>query len=87
MDDLACIILDIQLGGITGIDVSRRLIAEGSIVPTVFMTAHDSAAFRKMAIDVGCAGYLQKPFSGSELIEIIRKVTNSPSREAGGAVT
>lgn len=76
--DVACIVLDIHLGGISGIEMRRRLTARGSTIPVIFMTALDSAAVRKEAIEVGCAAFLPKPLSGHELIGAIRKVTSLP---------
>jgi len=72
---VACIVLDIHLGGISGIEMRRRLKAMGCTIPVIFMTAQDSAAVRREAMDVGCAAYLQKPFSGHVLIDAIRDAT------------
>lgn len=73
--DVACIVLDIHLSGMSGIQARRRLSAQGSTVPIIFMTAIDSAAVRKEAIEVGCAAFLPKPFSRNELVGAIRKAT------------
>lgn len=75
-NDVACIVLDIHMGGISGIEMRRRLAAMGSTIPVIFMTALDSAAVRKEAIEAGCAAFLPKPFSGRELIGAIRKATS-----------
>lgn len=75
-NDVACIILDIHLGGISGIEMRRRLTARGSKIPVIFMTAVDSAAVRKEAIEAGCAAFLSKPFSGHKLISEIQKATS-----------
>ena len=69
---VSCIVLDIHLGGISGIETRRRLKAMGSKIPVIFMTAHDSMAIRREAMDAGCAAYLQKPFSGQVLVDAIR---------------
>lgn len=71
--DVACIVLDIQMGGISGIEMRRRLAARGSTIPVIFMTAFDSAALREEAIEAGCAAFLPKPLSGHELVGAIRK--------------
>ena len=76
--DVACIVLDIHMGGISGIEMRRRLAARGSTIPVIFMTALDSPAVRKEASEVGCAAFLPKPFSGHELIGAIRKATSLP---------
>jgi FixJ family two-component response regulator len=74
---VACIVLDIHLGGMSGIEMRRRLIEMGSSTPVIFMTSHDSPAFRKEASAVGCAGYLQKPFSVRVLIDTIRNAISA----------
>ena len=76
--DVMCVILDIHLRGISGIELRRRLSARGLQTPVIFMTAFDTAATRKEASDVGCAAFLGKPISGRVLIEAIRKAA-SPS--------
>jgi FixJ family two-component response regulator len=72
--EAACLVVDIHLGGISGIDLKRRLIASGSDFPVIFMTAVDSEATRQAAVDAGCVAYLQKPFLAKLLIEAINQV-------------
>ena len=76
--DVACIVLDINMAGMSGIEMRRRLAARGSTTPVIFMTALDSTEVRKEAIEAGCAAFLSKPFSGHELIGAIRKATALP---------
>jgi len=71
--NVACIVLDIHLRGISGIEVRRRLAARDSQIPVIFMTALDTATVRKEVLEVGCADYLRKPFSGHLLIDSIQK--------------
>ncbi|MBY3256428.1 response regulator [Rhizobium laguerreae] len=66
-----CLVLDIDLGGMSGIDLQRRLKAEGSVLPVIFITALESGAVKAEAEKVGCAAYLQKQFSGAALIAAI----------------
>jgi len=75
---VACIVLDIHLGGISGIEMRRRLAEIGSRTPVIFITSHDSAAVRKEAMDAGCAAYLQKPFPGRVLVDTIRNAISAP---------
>src|SRR5229473_2533018 len=63
-----CLLLDIHLGGISGIELQRRLAASGSKWPVIFMTASDDEATRDEAMDAGCIAYLRKPFEGHECI-------------------
>jgi FixJ family two-component response regulator len=72
--EAACLVVDIHLGGISGIDLKRRLIASGNDFPIIFMTAVDSAASYREAVDAGCVAYLRKPFLAKLLIEAINRV-------------
>ena len=72
--EAACLVVDINLGGISGIDLKRRLTASGSDFPVIFMTAVDSEATRQEAVDAGCVAYLRKPFLAKLLIEAINQV-------------
>jgi FixJ family two-component response regulator len=78
LDDAAssvvkCLVLDIDLGGMSGIELRQRLTASGSSLPVIFITAVDDEAIREMAIKSGCVAYLRKPFPGSVLIGAINK--------------
>jgi FixJ family two-component response regulator len=68
-----CLLLDIHLGGISGIELQRRLAASGSKWPVIFMTASDDEATRNEAMDAGCIAYLRKPFAQHVLLNAISK--------------
>jgi FixJ family two-component response regulator len=79
LDDIAkceaeCLLLDIHLGGISGIDLKRRLTSSGRNLPVIFMTAIDDEATRQEAFDVGCVAYLKKPFLAKLLLDAINAV-------------
>src|SRR5262245_55350210 len=57
-----CFVLDIHLGGMSGIELRRRLTAAGCTVPVIFMTAFDDEQTRLEALEAGCIAYLHKPF-------------------------
>ena len=67
------LVLDIHLGGISGIELRRRLFAAGSKLPVVFITAHDDERTRIEALAVGCVDYLQKPFESNRLIQALER--------------
>ena len=69
----ACLLLDIHLGGISGIELQRRLAASGSKCPMIFMTGNDNDATRNEAMDAGCIAYLRKPFAQNVLLNAISK--------------
>jgi len=68
-----CLLLDIHLGGISGIELQRRLAASGSKCPVIFMTGNDNDATRNEAMDAGCIAYLRKPFAQNVLLNAISK--------------
>jgi FixJ family two-component response regulator len=69
----SCMLLDIHLGGISGIELRRRLAASGSKCPIIFMTAIDDDATRSEAMKAGCVAYLKKPFAPQLLLDAIAK--------------
>jgi len=71
-----CLLLDVQLGGISGLELQRQLNALGSTLPIVFMTAFDDEETRAQAAQAGCLGWLRKPFSSRQLIEAIERAAS-----------
>lgn len=69
--DAICLVLDIHLGGISGIDLKRKLNSSGRNLPVIFMTAVDNEATREQALEAGCIAYLRKPFMAKSLIQAI----------------
>jgi FixJ family two-component response regulator len=67
-DNAACLILDVQLPGITGLELQERLTGTGSRAPIVFVTAHGTDVNRKRAVQQGAAGFLSKPVRREELL-------------------
>jgi FixJ family two-component response regulator len=70
-----CLVLDIQLAGMSGIDLRRRLFASDCKVPVIFITALDDEAIQREAMETGCVAYLRKPFPANLLIGAIDKAT------------
>jgi FixJ family two-component response regulator len=68
-----CLLLDIHLGGLSGIELRHRLKASGSLLPVIFMTALDDEAMRQQALKAGCIACLHKPFPARQLVEAIEK--------------
>jgi len=69
-----CLVLDIQLKGMSGLDLSRRLSAVKDGTPAVFITAHDDPEARAKAEASDCAGYFRKTSSGADVLAAIRRV-------------
>ena len=72
LTNAGCLVLDIELPGMSGIDLHARLAASGIQLPVIFITGHDRPVFREKAESAG-ACYLPKPFPSSQLIESIRR--------------
>ena len=71
-----CLVLDIQLGGISGLELSRRLKAVRDTTPFVFVTAHDAPEMRAEGLACGCAGYFSKTDPGALVLEAISQATS-----------
>jgi FixJ family two-component response regulator len=68
----ACLIADIRMPGLGGLDLQRELLAKGSTIPVIFITAFDTAETRKQARALGAAGYFRKPVDDQALLDAIR---------------
>jgi FixJ family two-component response regulator len=68
---LRCVVLDIHLPGISGLDLQRRLVTMGRSYPVIFITAHDTASARKEAGELNAVAFLVKPFEGRQLVSAV----------------
>ena len=66
-----CMVLDIQLGGMSGIELASRLANTEHMLPIIFVTGNDNALVRKAALQQGCVAYITKPFAAKLLVEAI----------------
>jgi FixJ family two-component response regulator len=66
-----CMILDVRMPGITGLDLQMNLAAKGSNLPIIFITAHDDDTARKQAMDAGARAWLIKPVNEDDLLKAI----------------
>jgi FixJ family two-component response regulator len=75
-----CLVLDIQLGGMSGLDLQRRLHEHGARAPMIFVTAHDAPGVCAEAQQGGCSAYFLKPVPGETLLAAINKAVNPGGR-------
>jgi len=68
----ACLVTDIRMPGMSGLDLQAKLKAEGSRVPIIFITAHIDAQMKREAMSAGAVEFLSKPFDGEALLEKTR---------------
>jgi FixJ family two-component response regulator len=67
----ACLILDVRLPGMSGVELQKRLADAGSQIPIVFVTAHGDASLRDLVMKAGAAGFLNKPVRSDALLKEI----------------
>jgi len=69
-----CLVLDVHLGEISGIELGRRLVAEGRYAPFICITANEEPETRALAEAAGCAAFFRKSDSGAAVLDAIRRV-------------
>jgi FixJ family two-component response regulator len=67
-----CLITDVRMPGMDGIELQRRIRLERPKLPVIFITAHYDEETRKRAFDEGAVGFLCKPFDAVDLLEAIQ---------------
>jgi FixJ family two-component response regulator len=72
LDSTSCLIADVQMPEMTGLELHNRLVKSGRLVPTVLITAFPHARDRSFALQSGVTCYLVKPFSEDDLLTCIR---------------
>ncbi|HEU4770278.1 MAG TPA: response regulator [Pyrinomonadaceae bacterium] len=73
-EDNGCLILDVNLPGISGIDLQQHLNDSGLEIPILFVSAQGDDALRQRALNAGAAGFFNKPLSIEALLASIRSV-------------
>ena len=66
-----CVITDVQMPGMSGIELSRALLDRGLRIPTIFITAYPQELLRQQADALGAIGYFSKPFDARSLIDCV----------------
>jgi len=72
-----CLVVDFNLGDMSGLELTRRLCAAGFDLPIIFMTGSADDMVRMQCMEFGCAAFLPKPFPEGRLIQAIKKATRS----------
>jgi FixJ family two-component response regulator len=81
VNDTSCLIADVQMPGLSGIDLQSCLIARGVRMPTILITAFPEEGARRRAMTAGAVGYLDKPFSEESLLKCLDTALGSPSEK------
>ena len=69
--DTACLILDVRMPGMNGLDLQRRIVVTGWRIPIIFITSHADDTARARALEAGAVAFLHKPFREEELLRAI----------------
>lgn len=75
-DEPHCLLLDINLGGMSGFDLQHQLVRSGVGIPVIFITGQDEPAIREGVHQAGDAPCLRKPFEQGALVDTIRRLTH-----------
>jgi FixJ family two-component response regulator len=82
LEKTSCLILDVQMPGMDGLELQERLVASSHTIPIVFITAFNDGRARAQALQAGAVGYLIKPFADQELLNCIHAALKLPERDA-----
>jgi FixJ family two-component response regulator len=75
--ETGCLIADIRMPGMSGLDLQSKLNSDHCPIPTIFITAHGDEKMRLQAMRGGAVKFLMKPFDGETLLEAVRAALNS----------
>jgi FixJ family two-component response regulator len=81
LNDTSCVIADVQMPGMSGVDLQTRLLTQGYRVPFIFMTAFPEETIRARALKAGAICFLTKPF---DRLTLIRCLDTALERHGGG---
>jgi FixJ family two-component response regulator len=71
VDETSCVITDLQMPGLSGVELQKTLIAEGRRLPVIFITAYPDERTRRRVLEAGAIGFLSKPFSDENLVHCL----------------
>jgi FixJ family two-component response regulator len=80
LSQVGCLVADIRMPGMSGLELQARLNAERHRIPTVFITAHGDASMRMQALRAGAVEFLAKPFNEEVLLDCVRAAMENRAR-------
>lgn len=81
LQEVRCLIADIRMPGMSGLDLQSQLNAEGYQIPIIFITAHGDEKMRIRAMRDGAVAFLAKPYDNAVLLDRVRACLNVPQEE------
>jgi FixJ family two-component response regulator len=85
--EASCLITDVQMPGMSGVELQAYLLKHGNDVPVIFMTAFPEERIRQQVSAAGAIGFLSKPFDGGTMIACIDKALKRDRAAKGGHAT
>jgi len=79
LSDTACLIADVEMPGMSGVELQEHLIAHGHSTPIVFITAFPEGRIRDRVMSAGAVDFLRKPFNEVQLIECVERALRRQS--------
>jgi FixJ family two-component response regulator len=81
LERTSCLILDVHMPGMNGLELQKRLVASGCVIPIIFITAFTDDCARAQAMKAGAVGYLTKPFGDAALLDCIHEALKLPESD------
>lgn len=79
-DRPSCLLLDVHMPEMSGLEVQQQLIRSGSMLPVIFMTGYNDISMKALAIENGAFGFLDKPVGKEDLLGLIRSALRTTRR-------
>ena len=77
-----CLVLDLRMPGMSGLDLLKHLAATGSLVPTIVLTAHGNDEARRECLEAGAFAFLEKPFRSATLLDAVRRALGARRQDS-----
>jgi len=71
-DEIGCVVLDVRMAGMNGLELLRHLAASGSRIPVIILTAHGEDETRRQSLEAGAVAFLEKPVRSPVLLDAVR---------------
>jgi FixJ family two-component response regulator len=79
VEGTSCLITDVQMPGMSGLELQSQLISQGVHLPIILITGFPEQSARERALGAGALAYLEKPFDGGAVAKLLREVLGDPS--------
>ena len=76
-DSIGCVVLDVRMAGMSGLDLLRHLVATDSRIPAIILTAHADDETRRRSLEAGAVAFLEKPVRSAALLDAVRTALSS----------